>query len=323
MKLRTMVVLWCGILAAQVKCSAESQGLQTAPAAATGGTAAGGTTGSGAGGNPTGGTAGLGGVGGVGGTGGSGSTGGSGGSWTAADSGSAGPEAGPDAPSVDGGSDAAACSGPNPADVSCLISSGQCVPSSCYCSADGVWWCTADCRGGLPPCDAGVGTGGVRGTGGSTGAGGTTGTTDFSPLCSNLLTAAAVSPTKNGICTNTDPQLCYKTCGPQSIGFKSETCVAGVYVEQSGCSFLPGDYSCYRIPAAVDPSCPTELPPQATTPCSVEPCTPCNLDGGYLDSSGAARTGYCVCPPPSTTGGVSKWSCAATTSWPCPAGEGC
>lgn len=202
---------------------------------------------------------------------------------------------------------------------------------------------TAGCGGDNAPATNG-GTGGVTSTGGSanggasttvpagsggttaavtTGAGGAGGATTYEPLCANLLTAAGLAPTKNGICVDGDPQLCYKTCGPQSIGFKSETCTAGVYVEQSGCSFLPDqDYSCYKIPTAIDPSCPTEVP-QASTPCTVSTCTLCNVNGGYLDSSGAAKTGYCVCPLPSATTGTSKWSCASGTAWPCPAGKGC
>jgi hypothetical protein len=152
----------------------------------------------------------------------------------------------------------------------------------------------------------------------------------YEPLCASLLTAAGVAPTKNGICVDTDPQLCYKTCGPASIGFKSETCTAGVYVEQSGCSFLPdGDYSCYKIPVAsdgttfvLDPSCPTTVP-TASTVCTVATCILCNVNGGYLDSGGNAKTGYCICPTPSATTGQSKWSCASSTAWPCPAGKGC
>jgi hypothetical protein len=162
----------------------------------------------------------------------------------------------------------------------------------------------------------------TAGTGGVTGAAGSTGSNPYTPSCTGLGTAAGVDPTKNGICLDTDPQLCYKTCGPQSIGFKSETCTAGVYVEQSGCSFLPGDYSCYKIPTAISSACPTEVP-QANTVCTVATCTLCNVNNGYLDSGGAAKTGYCVCPPPSTTTGVSKWSCASSTAWPCPAGQGC
>jgi len=171
-----------------------------------------------------------------------------------------------------------------------------------------------------------TGTGGTTTTTGIDAGGGSTGTGTHEPSCNNLVTAAGQAPTKNGICTDTDPQLCYKTCGPQSIGFKSETCSAGVYVEQSGCDFPDGDYSCYKIPAAIDPSCPTDTP-QANTPCSVAPCTLCNVNGGYLDSSGAAKTGYCVCPPPTAAaidaGSTSKWSCASATAWPCPAGAGC
>jgi hypothetical protein len=210
---------------------------------------------------------------------------------------------------------------------------------------------TQGCGGDNDPATNG-GTGGVTSTGGTTevtgnggtttpettsaggtttptvvgsgGAAGTTGSTTYEPLCSGLLTAAGEAPTKNGICVDGDPELCYKTCGPQSIGFKSETCTAGVYVEQSGCSFLPDvDYSCYKIPETIDPSCPTDAAPQATTECTVAPCTLCNLDGGYFDSKGNAKTGYCVCPEPSETTGVSKWSCASTTAWPCPAGQGC
>jgi hypothetical protein len=185
----------------------------------------------------------------------------------------------------------------------------------------------------------GLGTGGVvtstggsglaAGTGGSTtpatGAGGATGggTGTFTPLCADLTTAAGAAPTKNGICTAADPQLCYKTCGPQSIGFKSETCTAGVYVEQSGCSFpSDGDYSCYKIPATVDAACPATTP-QASQVCTVNTCVLCNVDGNYLDSSGAPKVGYCVCPPPSAVTGVAKWSCASSTAWPCPAGQGC
>jgi hypothetical protein len=161
-------------------------------------------------------------------------------------------------------------------------------------------------------------TGGAPGTAGS-------GSGDFTPLCAGLLTSAMppAAPTKGGACTATDPQLCYKTCGPQSTGFKSETCMNGAYVEQSSCSFPPTlDASCYKIPATIDPSCPT-TPPQASTVCSVAACTLCNVGGNYLDSTMASKAGYCVCPAPAMAGGTSKWSCASTTAWPCPDGNGC
>jgi hypothetical protein len=197
-----------------------------------------------------------------------------------------------------------------------------------------ILW-TQGCGGDNSPSTGG--TGGVTATGGTTPITSTGGTTDptgtggaggsantYQPLCAGLTTNGGAAPTKNGICIDTDPQLCYKTCGPASIGFKSETCTAGVYVEQSGCSFLTDmDYSCYKIPAAIDATiCPTTTP-QASTECTVPKCTLCNLNGNYLDSGGASKTGYCVCPEPSATTGVSKWTCASATAWPCPAGKGC
>jgi hypothetical protein len=165
--------------------------------------------------------------------------------------------------------------------------------------------------------------GALPGTGGSTtpaGTGGTSGSGDFSPLCASLTTAAGAAPTKSGLCTDADPKLCYKTCGPESKGFKSETCTAGAYVEQSGCSFPAVDYSCYKIPTVADATCPAAAP-QAGTACTVAACVVCGGTTGYLDTSGASKTGYCVCP--ASASGTSKWSCASSTAWPCPAGSGC
>jgi hypothetical protein len=119
-------------------------------------------------------------------------------------------------------------------------------------------------------------------------------------------------------------QLCYKNCGPMNIGRKSETCTGGIYVEMDGCSFDPaGSFACYKIPTvANDATCPAGTMPQASMACTVtDMCSLCNSTGGlsgggYLDSSGNAKTGYCVCVN-------SKWSCASTTAWPCPSGAGC
>jgi len=170
-----------------------------------------------------------------------------------------------------------------------------------------------------------TGTGGAGGTTG--GAGGTTGGTggapdNFTPLCSQVpVTAAGEAPTKGGACTGTDSQLCYKTCGPNSVGFKSETCTGGIYAEQSGCDFpANGDYACYKIPTTISSMCPTTVP-KASDPCTVPACTPCNLNGSYADSSGAAKQGYCVCP--ASASGMGKWTCASGTAWPCPNGKGC
>jgi hypothetical protein len=188
-------------------------------------------------------------------------------------------------------------------------------------------------QGGGTSSSAGTGTdsGGsttIAGTSGSVAGGtsvaGATGTGgDFMPLCTAVpLTAAGVAPTKAGACVAADSQLCYKTCGPLSSGFKSETCMNGAYVEQSGCSFPPTlDASCFKIPTAIDASCPTTIP-QASQPCTVAQCTLCNVGGNYSDSTGASKAGYCVCPAPGASG-TSKWSCASTTAWPCPMGQGC
>lgn len=51
--------------------------------------------------------------------------------------------------------DVGGCGGQNPALASCLTSQDHCVPSSCYCEGTS-WRCTADCRLGLPRCDAGA-----------------------------------------------------------------------------------------------------------------------------------------------------------------------
>jgi len=175
---------------------------------------------------------------------------------------------------------------------------------------------------------AGAGpTTGAAGAPATTGAGGAAGASaagSFSPNCAMVpVTAGGMAPAKAVACTPADTQLCYKTCGPESIGFKSETCTNGAYVEQSGCSFPADmDYSCFKIPAALDASCPA-MPPQASQPCTVAACTPCNAGGNYLDSTGASKAGYCVCPAAAGSSGTRKWSCASGTAWPCPSGKGC
>ncbi len=142
------------------------------------------------------------------------------------------------------------------------------------------------------------------------------------PACDGMPTAAGEEIKKGVACTEEDPQLCWRTCGPGSVGWKSETCVAGSYAE-GDCQFpADGDYSCYAIPDAIDAEvCPTEVP-QATKECDVPECTLCNLGGEYLDSGGNVKMGYCVCNPPNADGARS-WTCASDTAWPCPLGNGC
>ena len=108
---------------------------------------------------------------------------------------------------------------------------------------------------------------------------------------------------------------------------KSETCTGGVYAEMSGCKFGDTtDYSCYKIPPAANTACPAGTP-QASTDCTVDHCVVCNSTGGlpgggYSDSGGAAKVGYCVCQQ-ANSAGKRTWSCASDTAWPCPAGSGC
>jgi hypothetical protein len=193
------------------------------------------------------------------------------------------------------------------------------------CASDTAWPCPLGA--GCSPIFTGIGgvgggTGGVAGTGGSTGSGaaGTGGAGFGQPACPSTVT-------KGGACAATDVPFCYKTCGPESIGVKSDTCAGGVYAEMSGCTFDPArDYSCYRIPAIANNVCAAGTTPQANAPCTISACTLCNSTGGlpgggYLDSSGAAKIGYCVCS--TSASGAQKWSCASDTAWPCPSGSGC
>jgi hypothetical protein len=173
-----------------------------------------------------------------------------------------------------------------------------------------------------------AGPGGTTGTGGSgisTGVAGTTGNIGFGePAC--------VSPTigKGAPCGPADEQFCYKTCGPERSGVKSETCtIAGTYAEMSGCTFDPTrDYSCYKIPVDANAACPAGQVPMASAPCEVPPCLLCNglqgvVGGQYFDSTGTPKIGWCVCSSTVNSVGVHTWSCASDTAWPCPLGSGC
>jgi len=225
-----------------------------------------------------------------------------------------------------------------------LDASGAAKVGYCTCQLPNsaglrTWSCASDVDW---PCPLGAGCGGPAGRGGSSGgaggrggSGGSVGPTggggsaaggasgDFGqPSCLGTVT-------KGGACSPADQQLCYKTCGPQATGVKAETCTtAGTYAEMSGCAFDPGrDYSCYKLPVAANAACPAGVTPQGSQPCDAAACTACNslqglIGGQYLDSTGVAHPGYCVCQPPNSSG-IRTWSCASDTSWPCPLGGGC
>lgn len=180
------------------------------------------------------------------------------------------------------------------------------------------------------------GTGGTTGEGGeATGGTGTSGTggsggipnppphPDFMPPCYLGPTTAGEEILKGTPCTAADPQVCYRPCGPNQSGWKEEKCVASVYTE-GDCRFpLDQDFSCYRIPDAIDKTvCGVTEPPTATDPCEAPQCTVCNFDGFYTDSAGDAKEGFCVCRDPDPMG-VRRWTCASTTAWPCPVSSGC
>jgi hypothetical protein len=127
--------------------------------------------------------------------------------------------------------------------------------------------------------------------------------------------ATCTTETKGAMCTN-EGVGCKKSCGPQSVGWKSETCTNALVVEGKTCEFECGDTSvnwgCYSLTAAT--SCDTTNVPVSGAACTAAACVPCA--GGYKDTSNTAKTGACVCVAGAT---MSKWSCAATTptnAWP-------
>ena len=118
-----------------------------------------------------------------------------------------------------------------------------------------------------------------------------------------------------------DGFTCKKNCGPtHSGGRKTETCVAGVFVEGT-CTFPPGDYTCYKLEGTT-PECTTVndgVPVIATDPCDlakVGTCRPCT---GYMDSKGTPKEGYCHCSlSPNLDPTNAKWTCgSAGKEWPC------
>ena len=187
------------------------------------------------------------------------------------------------------------------------------------------------CSGGNDPAmTGGAGTNGT-GSAGTTGVAGTTGSGGSAAGTSGAFgePACLSSVTKGAACTPTDQQFCYKTCGPEKTGVKTEMCTtAGTYAEMSGCSFDPAkDYACYKIPTAANTECPAGVTPMGSMACDVPHCVLCNSLGGvvggqYNDSSGAPKVGWCTCQEPNPAG-LRTWTCASDTAWPCPLGKGC
>ena len=169
----------------------------------------------------------------------------------------------------------------------------------------------------------GAAQGGTTAGGGAAAGGATGGSSEFQPICGSNLAGTAIQ--KNVACTASDVQLCYKSCGPKSVGFKSETCTAGVYAEVSNSCLYPAgaDYSCFKVPTTLPDAtaCGITAEPQASQSCTAPACTLCAFAGQYKDSGGGLKTGYCVCV--TKTDGSAAWSCAGTNIWPCPGNNGC
>jgi hypothetical protein len=146
---------------------------------------------------------------------------------------------------------------------------------------------------------------------------------DFSPACFLTSTKNGEEILKGAPCTAADPKLCYRPCGPNQVGWKTETCTAGVYAE-GDCTFpADQDFSCYAIPTHIDEAaCGLSASPAATGECSAPLCTTCNFGGFYEDTGHDAKEGFCTCREPGPDG-VRRWTCASTTAWPCPFSRGC
>ncbi|HEY0464887.1 MAG TPA: hypothetical protein VGC79_11785, partial [Polyangiaceae bacterium] len=117
---------------------------------------------------------------------------------------------------------------------------------------------TGGAEAGSPGDDAGSpSTGGTGGSGGSTTTAGTAGTAG---VPSNLPQPACTDGVVKGSACTAGTPTCYKSCGPDNLGCKSEFCQLGVYAE-SNCNFPTGqDYTCYKIPPALPGDCPSGMP---------------------------------------------------------------
>jgi hypothetical protein len=189
---------------------------------------------------------------------------------------------------------------------------------------------TGNGEAGMGESGAGATGGSTAGKGGSAGSGMTAGTSanppidpNFSPACFEFTTTSGEEILKGTPCTSADPKLCYRPCGPNQVGWKTETCTAGVYAE-GDCSFSADkDYSCYKIPDEIDEAaCGISEPPAATQPCDAPLCMSCNVQGFYQDSGNDLKEGFCSCRE-ADAGGVRRWTCASTVAWPCPFSQGC
>jgi hypothetical protein len=131
------------------------------------------------------------------------------------------------------------------------------------------------------------------------------------------------------MCYVTDPQICYRPCGPDATGDRTTTCgPAGAYVEMPECNYNPAyDYSCWKIPTVAVAACGNGVTPREGADCDINACITCNSLGGlaggvYIGAAGATTIGFCECVGDNLSG-INRWSCATDTDWPCPRSRGC
>ncbi|HWZ88787.1 MAG TPA: hypothetical protein VNW92_08050, partial [Polyangiaceae bacterium] len=122
--------------------------------------------------------------------------------------------------------------------------------------------------GGSNPTGGASGSAPVAGGGGVTAMGGSGGSGAAPAPCDSTVAKA-------GACT-TAGSVCSKTCGPDKVGYKTETCTAGAYAE-GACTFpATGNYACYQKPmplVACDGA--PAAGPVASTACTATACMPC------------------------------------------------
>ena len=160
--------------------------------------------------------------------------------------------------------------------------------------------------------------GGATGGGGAVGAagaGGVAGGTFGEPAC-----APSVESGEN--CAPTDEQLCYKRCGPDGVGVKSETCQSsGLYTEMVGCAYdLSRDYSCYRIPMRAQRRLPERAATAGGSALRAGAVHRVQQSGGacrrrFASGAGAVSEGWCVCQA-ANAAGLRTWSCAGDRPGP-------
>jgi hypothetical protein len=166
--------------------------------------------------------------------------------------------------------------------------------------------------------DAGTsGAAGTTGTGGSNSDGGVADAFMGTPDAHVPYAAVCPSTVSNkGTCMTATDVQCANGCGPNKSGYKNCDCFSDAW-DCPRCEYLPGDYSCYRLPdpleaCPVDPNDAGVTMPQVGTPCTRAACSPCGNASlnSYLDSGGSPKPGFCVC------GTAHTWTCASNKEWP-------